>query len=258
MKTIVTKLIWNIRVIMSEILYKNSESSRKIKALKDIHNGRRCFVVGNGPSLTSSDLDMITDEITFGFNRIYHMFSNTNWRPTYYMSQDDKTFINSVDEIANLKLDNMFFPLNFKRDYHIDVKNSIHFIFRTNQQTEFPEFQSNIRKGIYDGNSVVYSAIQMAIYMGIKEIYLIGVDHSFSKSIDDNGLIVLNSDVKDYFTNEYNLDRDNLHIPNLDKSTRGYITARDYAMDCGVGIFNATRGGKLEVYKRVDIDYLFN
>ena len=70
--------------------YHWSESCNKIKNSKNSHLNRRCFIIGNGPSLTANDLDKLSEnsEITFAFNRIYHIFEQTSWRPTYYMSQD--------------------------------------------------------------------------------------------------------------------------------------------------------------------------
>ena len=48
---------------------------KKLARLKNIHTGKRCFIIGNGPSLTSSDLDKLRDnnEICFGFNRIFYI-----------------------------------------------------------------------------------------------------------------------------------------------------------------------------------------
>ena len=59
--------------------YKNSFYGRKLQKLKNIHKGERCFIVANGPSLTSGDLNMLYNnkEITFGMNRIYKFFEKT-------------------------------------------------------------------------------------------------------------------------------------------------------------------------------------
>ncbi len=50
------------------------ESIRQLAALKDIHRGERCFIIGNGPSLKQTDLSRLKDEFTFGMNRFYLMF----------------------------------------------------------------------------------------------------------------------------------------------------------------------------------------
>ena len=93
--------------------------------------------------------------------------------------------------------------------------------------------------------------------MGIREIYLIGVDHHFHTSVNDKGEIVVDPTAKDYFSDKYNPDKDKLYIPNTDASTLTYIAAKRYADTHGVRVCNATRGGKLEVFERVDLDSLF-
>ena len=39
--------------------YEKTKYSKRIKELKDTHCGERCFIVANGPSLTSDDLDTL-------------------------------------------------------------------------------------------------------------------------------------------------------------------------------------------------------
>lgn len=68
--------------------YLRSPDSWYLKTLKGIHAGKRCFIIGNGPSLCAEDLDKLKDEYTFAANRIYEIFYLTEWRPTYYFVVD--------------------------------------------------------------------------------------------------------------------------------------------------------------------------
>ena len=61
---------------------------RKISDMKDSHKGERCFIIGNGPSLSADDLDKLIDEDCFGVNEIHKIFPKTNWRPKYYLIMD--------------------------------------------------------------------------------------------------------------------------------------------------------------------------
>ena len=58
---------------------------KQLKAYKNRFEGRRCFFIGNGPSLRAADLTKLHEngDITFGFNRIYNIFDQTPWRPTF-------------------------------------------------------------------------------------------------------------------------------------------------------------------------------
>jgi hypothetical protein len=231
-----------------------SQNAVSLKKFKNKHLNMRCFIIGNGPSLNVSDLEKLKKEITFAFNRIYYIFDKTDWRPTYYCSEDDKTIFKSKEEINNLKIENKFFPVNFPWDYKIHFKNANHYIFKYGDRMTEPKFSEDIVKGIYWGNTVAYTAIQLAVYMGIKEIYLLGVDHNFKKMVNDKGEIIIDNKAKDYFSEKYNADKEDLYIPNVEVSTRAFTAAKKYADDHNIKIYNATGGGKLEVFERVDFD----
>lgn len=257
MKNSVNKYIYKTRNHLSDLKFPYSKNGRYLSSLKNIHLNHRCFIIGNGPSLTTNDLNYLKNEITFAFNRIYYVFDRTEWRPTYYFSEDDKTIFKSKDEINNLRIEKKFFPVNFPRDYNIHFEDSNYYIFKFGDRNIEPKFSVDIVRGIYWGNTVAYTAIQMAVYMGIKEIFLLGIDHNFSKMMNDKGEIVLDKSVKDYFTEEYNADKDDLYIPNVEVSTRAFAAAKKYADKNNLKIYNATRGGKLEIFERVDFDNLF-
>jgi hypothetical protein len=235
-------------------LFPLSQNAATLRKFKNKHFNKRCFIIGNGPSLKAEDLDLLNNEITFAFNRIYFLFEKTDWRPTYYCSEDEKTIFNSKDEINNLKIETKFFPVNFPWDYKINFQNAYYYNFKLGDSTVEPKFSEDIVKGIYWGNTVAYTAIQMAVYMGIKEIYLLGVDHQFSKMENDKGEIVIDETAKDYFTDKYNTDKEELYIPNIEISTRAFSSAKKYSDKHQIKIYNATRGGKLEVFERVDFD----
>lgn len=103
----------------------------------------------------------------------------------------------------------------------------------------------------------MYTAAQIAAYMGFSEIYLIGVDHHFRVSQNNRGEIVVDNSVKDYFTDKYNEDKDKLYIPNTERSTLTYVAMKKQCDARNIHVFNATRGGKLEVFPRIGFDSLF-
>ena len=86
---------------------------------------------------------------------------------------------------------------------------------------------------------------------------MIGVDHHFRTTVNNKGEIVIDDKVKDYFTDKYNEDKDKLYIPNTEKSTLTYVAMKRHCDQRGIRVYNATRGGKLEVFPRVEFDSLF-
>ena len=95
--------------------------------------------------------------------------------------------------------------------------------------------------------------MQIAVYMGIKDIYLLGCDFNYSHGIDISGRYFENRNVVDHFDKAGQVDS----TPNLQYNYRAYLAAEKYARSHGFRIYNATRGGKLDVYERVDFDSLF-
>ncbi|MCC8085761.1 MAG: hypothetical protein LIP15_16235, partial [Clostridium sp.] len=51
----------------------------RIRAFRGRYEGKRCFIIGNGPSLRQEDMDLLKQEYTFGANRIYIMYVRPLW-----------------------------------------------------------------------------------------------------------------------------------------------------------------------------------
>ena len=100
--------------------------------------------------------------------------------------------------------------------------------------------------------------------MGFKEIYLLGIDNDYSVMRTNSGEIIF-SESSDHFTSEYHdgsmmvkYKSQGFESMNKDWVAAAYQTAREYADSNEIKIYNATRGGKLDVFERVDFDELFD
>lgn len=234
---------------------------RKIAAMKDRYRGRRCFLIGNGPSLRAEDLTKLKEhgEICFAFNRIYNIFENTSWRPDYYISQDEKMLAGCMEAVDRTELGVKLVPINLKWYHGIRLSSADWFFMkRPREDGGKPlQFSDDPAKCVYNASTGMYTAAQFAAYMGFSEIYLIGVDHHFRISQNNSGEIVIDDSVKDYFSEKYNEDKEKLYIPNTEKSTLTYVAMKEQCEKRGMRVYNATRGGKLEVFERIDFDSLF-
>lgn len=226
-------------------------SRNEIKKLKNKYKDQRCFIIGNGPSLMVEDLEKIKQEKSFSSHRIYKIFDSTNWRPDFYCVQDYQLVIASENEISKMPECSKAMMGRFIRLGYPSFKGFLS--FRINNKKFYPDlplFSEDVSKCIYQGMTVSYMCLQLAIYMGFKEIYLLGIDHSYSVTLNENGEITHHSGVKDHFSEEDNI----ANVPVLYMSTLSYVAAKEYAEKKGVKIYNATRGGDLEVFERVDFD----
>jgi len=244
--------------------YIKTNYPEKISRYKDKFVGKRCFIVGNGPSLKAEDLDKIRGEFSFATNRIYLMYDKTRWRPTFYLCQDAQ-LLRTVNEYYETCSEEVWLSYRAKYAYGINVDNAMYYLLDTRKSTRRNgkiDFSDNVNEYVADGGTVTYSAIQLAIYMGFSQIYLLGVDHSFSHTLDKNRRVIEHKDVKkDYFDERYKdvfkiFEEKGKVFAAPDKELMD-IAFREAYLRCkqkGINIYNATRGGKLEVFERVNLD----
>jgi len=235
---------------------KNKQEFKEIVDFKGIHEGNRCFIIGNGPSLKMEDLDKIKNEYCFGVNRIYLSFDETEWRPTYYVIQDRNMLTKYVEDIENLDLPIKFVP-GYMKDNFCNKKGTAfyyNYVRRLFDGSE-AEFSYDVAEQTFEGGTVTYLCMQLAVYMGFSEIYLLGNDFTYSVEKTDDGIHV--NPVQDYFSEKYITSGEKRFFPRIDLCQKGFEKALEESKTHDFKIYNATRGGKLEVFERVDFDSLF-
>jgi len=198
-----------------------TENERRLAALRDKHHGQRAFVIGNGPSLRIADLDRLKDEITFACNKIYLAFDETDWRPTYYGADDALMFQHSFPTIREVRGPVKLFP-SYALRYAERVDDAVYFRHAYHDfYPDLPRFSLDASRRVYGGNTVVYTLLQFALYMGIREIYLLGVDFSYTTPKqrvggDEEQVFSLYrvGEEKNHFHKEYLRPGDLMYTPN--------------------------------------------
>ena len=220
---------------------------------KDKHKGERCFIIGNGPSLKIEDLEKLNNEICFAVNRIYLSFPNTKWRPTYYAIQDSKMLDQYIGDVAKLDLPYKFLPIAYENKFKNEKGKAFFYNYTLRLFNGTPPlFSDDISKLTYEGGTVTFLCMQIAFYMGFKEIILLGNDFTYSLEKTKDGVVVNN--VKDYFVDNYIGNTETRFYPRMDLCEQGFKLARKKAEERDIKIYNATRGGKLEVFERLNFD----
>lgn len=246
-------------------IQKHFEKTKYGKRIEQYHNkyiGQRCFIVANGPSLRPEDLSMLYErgEITFAMNRIYNVFDKTNWRPTFYICEDELIAGGQQNKISAIVALEKFIPIELKWWHNVEIDNACYFhINYDNNRRMLHSFSTDCAHQVECRGTVTFTCMQFAAYMGFSEIYLIGVDHNYQVTIDIDGNIITDPNQKDYFCEGYDEDIKDLVIHDMGNNTRAYLDARAFCEEKGgkTMIFNATRGGKLEVFPRVEFDSLW-
>lgn len=224
-----------------------------LRQFKDIHKGKRCFIVATGPSLTIEDVEKLKGEICWTCNSGIKLFDKTDWRPDYYAISDGTVFrrieqgLNPSDFKAAFynhkdiiwQGENVYpLPMWVSLVMDSEIRNVIPHSWRKKRMS------LDIDKKVFMGGNVTNVILQICFYMGFNEIYLLGCDCNYKGASAHSGLT--------------GYEDDNNHFEEADyigwSMIKDHECAKRAAEKIGVKIYNATRGGMLEVYPRVNLD----
>ncbi len=201
--------------------------------------------------------------MTFACNRIYLAFGQTSWRPTYYAAEDRLAFKNDWTQMAAIACEKRFYPAWVRKRYP-RVPETVYFNLEYHDRFPAPpDFSDNAMLRVYGGNTITFVNIQLACYMGIREIYLLGIDHNYQVptqyEIDPatGEKVFITGEEVNYFHPNYLRPGEMTNDPNVARHERAYLSALAGVQRLGGRIFNAARGGRLEIFPRVDFDRLF-
>jgi len=165
----------SIYEFFEHILFKKS-LKQSILPFRDKYKGKRCFIIGNGPSLNSMNLNLMKDDFVFCSNSFFLKFQSLAFKPNiitvedHLVAEDNKRQLEDLDEIIKI------FPFDLRKTIVKD-SNTIWIELRRAFKNINKEktFKFNTKSEIfYWGGTVLYMNLQLAAYMGFKEIYLIG------------------------------------------------------------------------------------
>lgn len=237
----------------------------RLRVLKDEQKSRRCFIIGNGPSLRHTDLSLLRDEVTFAMNGFFLKMPELDWQPTYYVVEDHLVAEDRAEEINALHGPTKLFPAHLRYILEPDEET---IFFDHRKRVSFPlgfDFSFKADEHTYAGGTVTFTCMQLAAYLGFDEIYLIGVDADYeipkdAKLAGDGRVkeLDMTSDDPNHFHPDYFGKGKRWHEPNVDIMLQAYEEARRACDARGIKIVNATAGGKLEVFPRTDYDDLFS
>ncbi len=225
-------------------------SIKRLTALKDIHLGERCFILGNGPSLKHTDISRLKNEYTFGMNRVYLAFPKWGFPTTYFLSVNSLVIEQCADDIRALPVPKF---LSWRSRDLIQPAPDTIFLHTTYTG---PTFARDARKRLWEGATVTYIALQLAFHMGFETTILIGVDHNFTTQGQPNATITSKGNDRDHFDPSYFGAGFRWQLPDLKTSERAYKLAHQTYLSAGRQVLDATIGGKLTVFPKVDYNTL--
>ena len=244
----------------------SSNQNNNLDYFYNKYKGKRCFIVGNGPSLNNHDLSYLNEEYTFGVNCIFYKTFETGFKPTFYVVEDSSVFKENLKEINKYDVPFKFFPSIYKKYLDTNLKNLFFnmnrgFYEKSSPNYCIPRFSTDASKVLFCGQSVTYINLQLAFFMGFTEIYLIGMDFSYEipvSHIRNKDVLLSDTDDINHFHKDYFGKGKTWKDPKLDRVLKSYKAAKLFYQCVGRSIYNASIGGKLEEFERVEYNNLFN
>lgn len=237
--------------------------------LKNRHLKKRCFILATGPSINKQNLRRLKDEKCIALSNFLVHPEFDLIHPEYYCIapyhepitvQAWHNWIKELDSGAGNAV--MFSSLADRE------RNQYNGAFE-NRQIHYLKFGAPLRTLLARGadlthpvpgpQSVTIMALMIAIYMGFEKIYLLGCDHDWILHLGESSHF--------YDEDQHALNRngyDEWFGPDLSYYCKSYVrlwkqykSILSVARSRNISIYNATSGGLLDVFPRVNFDSLF-
>ena len=218
--------------------------------LRARHQNDRVVIVANGPSLNWMDLSFLRREIVIGMNKIFLGFRTFGFYPRYYVAVNRKVIEQSVDQIRAMNCVKFI----SKHGAKLLPENALTYHIET--QSPPARFCRDISDGVHEGWTVTYAALQIAYFLGFKEVVLIGLDHRYEYQGAPNEARQLDGPDPNHFSTEYFRGQtwDN---PDLARSDESYRIARQEYEKTGRRIIDATVDGACKIFEKSNYRTIF-
>jgi len=223
-------------------------NKQRIEEQKNKHKGKRVFIIGTGPSLNKVDFSLLQNEILFGVNTLYRGFDTFKISPEYYACSDE--YVWATHDWNLLKLDTTLFIAHSAENKYLSKLNEYVLLQKHNpvlipslgRMWEKQKFSTDLTKGTYNGHTIIIDvALQACWWMGFTKVYLLGCDCDYAGLHRFDGLKTENllyGKIREDWSNIFN----------------SYKICKNAFEADGREIINCTIGGKLEVFKRQQLE----
>ena len=236
-----------IRYILEDFLFQRLGDKEHLKSIRNKFKGKPILIVGNGPSLNKTPLDEFGSIASIGMNKIDMLFRRVQWRPSMIMCTNNLVVRQHSKQFAAMDIP---VYLAWKSRWFLKKKSAnIHFF----NIKEKEDFCLDAVDGVGSGATVTYAALQFAYHLGCNPVILVGVDHNFDKTGASNIYEKRETEDVNHFDPNYFSKGSYWGLPNLDASEQAFLRSRHAFEADNRKIYDATIGGKLTIFEKIDI-----
>lgn len=239
-----------IRLAENEI-YKNKFSDVK-----------RCFILATGPSIKDENLELLQNEFCISVSNFFVHEKYSLLKPEFHVFAPLHTPI-TPDQYLGW-INDALINTNFKTTYVIcesnrdivettlSAHNTLYYLHGGNFPVDFTDKLPPVQ-------TVVHVAIYLAMYLGIKEIYLLGTDHSWilhygeSKHFyEESKHVLVRQNYSEWTEEDIGKEFENNAI-----LWSIYRKIRTYSHTVNTRIVNLSKGSLLDVFERNRLENIF-
>lgn len=214
--------------------------------LRERHAGERAVLVCNGPSLRAMDMSALRRETVIGLNKIFLGLPEFGWYPRYLVAVNRKVLEQSVAEIHALTC--IKFLANHCPDLYQD--DPLTHVLDTHDPPA--DFCTDVTQGLHEGWTVTFAALQVAYFLGFRQVVIVGMDHRYRFTGEPNAEATIDGEDPNHFHGAYFGHGQKWDNPDLENSERSYRLARQVYERSGREIIDATLDGACQVFRKAD------
>ena len=223
------------------------KSSASVERLRASRRGDMAVIVGNGPSLNQTDLSLLDGVDTFVSNYAY-LKPELVERATYLAVVNNLVAEQGYSSFNLLRGVTKIFPYWLAHCISPDDDTILL------KSIGYPEFSTDMLSNVSWRHTVSFFHMQLAYGLGYRRVALIGFDHSYAQQagVREGEVIAQDSADQNHFDPRYFRGK-NWHAADVDNMEAMYRLAKEAYETDGRSIVNATVGGHLEIFDRVEL-----
>lgn len=222
----------------------------KNRTLKNLHKGETCFIVGNGPSVNDLDTSLLVGQDILTVNGMVESPLFDQLSPKFYCLIDRNVFKKYSVQIKNKINENPYttFILHRKLRNEVGDLNNVFYVYGTKLPVS-KKLNIDLAANFNAYINIVPNCIAIAIYLGYKEIVLLGCDFNF---------FAVNKNLH-FYENKKNVHRKESLFQSLFGASiacQQFEYLYQYAKEKDINIINATTGSLLDVFPQRDLEII--
>jgi hypothetical protein len=247
------KLLNYGRYSFDKLLFKLFGKPKNLQRMEGLWKGEGVIIVGNGPSLKETPLNEFSSFKSIGMNKINLIFDDTDWRPSIIVCSNRHVIYQNREFFSDTKI-----PLFIKWQNRIFLRAGKSINTKYFYESKKIYFSRLLHEGAGAGATVTFTALQLAYHLGADPVILVGVDHNFQADGVPHETQVREGEDPNHFHPDYFANGVKWNLPDLETSEIAYKLAYEEFKGANRRIFDATVGGKLDVFPKISINDAIN